>query len=105
MLVVPQDPVARSFEDRVADRLNPAAAAALSKVNANTGGSLEKAWVAGGFIPAFAQGGYHSGGLRLVGEQGPELEATGSSEVLQCDPNCKYVEPVLSHPRRVLSSR
>ena len=28
-------------------------------------------------IPAFAKGGMHSGGLRLVGEQGAELEATG----------------------------
>ena len=31
--------------------------------------------------PAFASGGMHSGGLRLVGENGPELEATGPSRV------------------------
>ncbi len=30
-----------------------------------------------GGIPAFAMGGLHSGGLRIVGERGPELEATG----------------------------
>jgi hypothetical protein len=30
-----------------------------------------------GGIPAFATGGLHSGGLRLVGEHGPELEVTG----------------------------
>jgi phage-related minor tail protein len=30
-----------------------------------------------GGIPAFATGGLHSGGLRLVGENGPELEVTG----------------------------
>lgn len=30
-----------------------------------------------GGIPAFATGGLHSGGLRLVGERGPELEVTG----------------------------
>lgn len=30
-------------------------------------------------IPAFATGGMHSGGWRLVGENGPELEATGSA--------------------------
>lgn len=29
--------------------------------------------------PAFASGGYHRGGFRLVGENGPELEATGSA--------------------------
>jgi hypothetical protein len=28
-------------------------------------------------IKAFANGGYHTGGMRLVGERGPELEATG----------------------------
>ena len=30
-----------------------------------------------GGIPEFAMGGLHSGGLRIVGERGPELEATG----------------------------
>lgn len=28
-------------------------------------------------IPGFATGGYHKGGLRIVGENGPEIEATG----------------------------
>lgn len=28
-------------------------------------------------VPAFASGGLHAGGLRIVGENGPELEATG----------------------------
>lgn len=28
-------------------------------------------------LPFFARGGFHSGGLRIVGENGPELEATG----------------------------
>lgn len=32
--------------------------------------------------PSFAGGGYHSGGLRLVGENGPELEFTGPSSIL-----------------------
>ena len=35
----------------------------------------------GGSIPAFASGGLHTGGLRLVGENGPELEATGPSRI------------------------
>ena len=34
-----------------------------------------------GNIPGFASGGYHSGGLRLVGERGPEIEFTGPSRI------------------------
>jgi hypothetical protein len=34
-----------------------------------------------GSTPAFASGGPFSGGLRLVGEQGPELEFTGPSRI------------------------
>lgn len=32
-------------------------------------------------VPSFATGGYHMGGLRLVGEGGPELEVTGPSRI------------------------
>ena len=32
-------------------------------------------------IPGFASGGYHSGGYRIVGENGPELEYTGPSHI------------------------
>jgi hypothetical protein len=32
-------------------------------------------------VPAFAGGGIHTGGLRIVGERGPELEATGPSRI------------------------
>ncbi|MNZ84054.1 hypothetical protein D3C78_1027990 [compost metagenome] len=35
----------------------------------------------GNSIPAFVSGGMHLGGLRLVGERGPELEATGPSRI------------------------
>ncbi len=35
--------------------------------------------------PGFADGGYHSGGLRIVGENGPELEATGPSRIWTAD--------------------
>lgn len=34
-----------------------------------------------GAVPAFAAGGLHAGGLRLVGEDGPELEATGPARI------------------------
>lgn len=40
-----------------------------------------EAWLAAQGYPAFAAGGDHLGGLRLVGEQGPELEATGPSRI------------------------
>lgn len=33
-------------------------------------------------IPGFATGGTHSGGLRMVGENGPELEYTGPSKII-----------------------
>ena len=33
-------------------------------------------------IPKFASGGYHKGGIRLVGEDGPELEVTGASRII-----------------------
>jgi hypothetical protein len=36
---------------------------------------------AGISVPQFAEGGFHAGGLRIVGERGPELEATGPSRV------------------------
>ncbi|MCB5187387.1 tape measure protein [Methylobacillus caricis] len=32
-------------------------------------------------IPGFASGGHHAGGWRIVGEQGPELEYTGPSQI------------------------
>lgn len=32
-------------------------------------------------LPAFAAGGYHAGGARLVGENGPEIEVTGASRI------------------------
>lgn len=39
------------------------------------------AMAAGGKVPAYAMGGDHMGGLRLVGENGPELEVTGPSRI------------------------
>jgi len=35
----------------------------------------------GTVIPGFAAGGSHSGGARIVGENGPELEVTGPSRI------------------------
>lgn len=36
-------------------------------------------------IPGYADGGLFGGGLRIVGERGPELEATGASRIFSAD--------------------
>lgn len=36
-------------------------------------------------LPTYATGGYHAGGLRIVGENGPELEATGPARYFNAD--------------------
>jgi hypothetical protein len=38
-----------------------------------------------GGVPAFADGGMHIGGARIVGERGPELEMTGPSRIMSND--------------------
>ena len=47
----------------------------------NATNRAREAVIAAGGIPKFAAGGMHSGGLRMVGERGPELEATGPSRI------------------------
>ena len=49
--------------------------------SSNIGEAIRNAAVQNGQIPAFASGGDHLGGLRLVGENGPELEVTGPSRI------------------------
>ena len=44
--------------------------------------AIAQSAVAGITIPTFAEGGYFGGGLRIVGENGPELELTGPSRIL-----------------------
>lgn len=41
--------------------------------------------IGGLLVPGFAAGGSHKGGLRIVGENGPELEATGPSRIWNAD--------------------
>lgn len=55
--------------------------ATLEQIRANIAISEEARRFAETGIPRFAAGGMHLGGLRLVGEQGPELEATGPSRI------------------------
>lgn len=42
-------------------------------------------WAQQNHLPVFASGGFHRGGLRLVGERGPELEVTGPSNIVSND--------------------
>lgn len=48
-------------------------------------------------IPAFASGGYHEGGMRIVGENGPEIEMTGPSRIL----NSQQTSEALSEGARI----
>jgi hypothetical protein len=43
--------------------------------------TIRQAAIENGVVPAYASGGMHAGGLRIVGEQGPELESTGASRI------------------------
>lgn len=64
-----------------------------AKAQANSAADIVRiqAWLAQGLattsgvlgqpIPAFAAGGMHTGGARIVGENGPELEVTGPSRI------------------------
>jgi hypothetical protein len=47
--------------------------------------STAASWAAQNGLPAFESGGLHAGGLRLVGERGPELEVTGPARYWSAD--------------------
>jgi TP901 family phage tail tape measure protein len=61
------------------DVIAAAVAAGADKTSNGLRGVI--AAILGQSIPAFATGGFHTGGVRLVGENGPELEATGPSRI------------------------
>ncbi len=42
-------------------------------------------------LPAFASGGTHAGGWRIVGERGPELEYTGPSQIISSQQSAKML--------------
>lgn len=65
----------KSAEQVIAQAIKDGTTAQLSGLRAVV------AALRGESIPAFATGGMHAGGLRLVGENGPELEATGPSRI------------------------
>lgn len=76
-----RDMAARMYgnSDLAADLVRPYYARLVS-ANRAVDAAREKVASLGG-IPAFAMGGDHAGGLRIVGENGPELEATGPSRI------------------------
>lgn len=43
-------------------------------------------------LPAFASGGVHSGGMRIVGENGPEIEYTGPSSIVSNSDSRKMLD-------------
>jgi hypothetical protein len=49
--------------------------------------------------PGFASGGSFSGGLRIVGEQGPELELTGPSHIV----NASKTEAFMSSNKELVA--
>ncbi len=53
-------------------------------------------------IPGFAGGGDHAGGVRLVGERGPELEFTGPSRIVDANRTQQLLRPDRGGGRTVL---
>lgn len=84
--------IGAAFSNLLIDMATQAAAAKLGEVlfgsgsggaGSSGGGSVglfQMGLLALG-LPGFASGGSHLGGLRIVGEKGPELEATGPSRI------------------------
>ncbi|OYD82499.1 ABC transporter C-terminal domain-containing protein [Azospirillum brasilense] len=80
-----------SFATQASDALLSASKPVL--VMGTEGYSQREAWVTSTLknlghelgLPGFATGGDHLGGLRIVGERGPELEWTGPSRIFSAD--------------------
>lgn len=54
-------------------------------------------------LPAFANGGFHSGGMRLVGERGAEMELTGPSRIFSANQTSNIVGGAMVGSAEVLS--
>lgn len=57
-----------------------------------------------GGVPTFARGGMHPGGLRIVGERGPELEATGPARIYTARQTQQMMQPDSSEMIRELKA-
>jgi hypothetical protein len=82
----------RRAAELVADQLRQQLAAAQAAAEAAAKAAIASASAAGVTVPAFAAGGLHSGGVRLVGEYGPELEVTGPARYF----NAQQTQQMLS---------
>lgn len=72
--------LSKAVEEAV--KLQAASASDIVRIQAWLVSSLtETSAVLGTEVPAFASGGLHAGGVRIVGENGPELEVTGPSRI------------------------
>lgn len=79
--------IAQSWQNMLLDMVAQAAKADLMAALTGKGAGGNLFGLVGGFgkffgIPGFASGGSHTGGVRMVGERGPELEFTGPSQIL-----------------------
>jgi tape measure domain-containing protein len=73
--------ISRAIEQAAA--LTASTALEITRTRGSLADSLTQTLAALGLdVPAFAAGGYHRGGIRLVGENGPELEVTGPSTII-----------------------
>lgn len=86
--------LARAAEEAAAVLVG--SAADLARMRAWLASSLEQTIStrpAAGAVPAFAAGGIHTGGWRLVGEQGPEIEYTGPSRIFSAADTRRLLQP------------
>jgi len=82
--------IGRKIRERDVTERNPEFDRLTSQAQANKAGiaaaqaslqPLRTAMLAVGVTPQFASGGMHTGGMRIVGENGPEAEFTGPSRI------------------------
>ena len=59
----------------------------------------------GGDLPGYSNGGMHSGGYRLVGENGPEIEATGTSRIYNANQTAAMLGGGLATAQEVAALR
>lgn len=70
-----------------------------------TGGTAFTTDGGGGDLPGFSNGGMHSGGYRIVGENGPEIEATGSSRIYNANQTAAMLGGGLATAQEVAALR
>ena len=70
-----------------------------------TGGTAVRTDGGDGDLPGFANGGMHSGGYRLVGENGPEIEATGTSRIYNANQTAAMLGGGLATAQEVAALR